>query len=292
MMRTIRTILVLMLAAFGAANSIEAFDEVPRLRETRQESVVLGREMPVRVLLPNGYEKGTERFPVLILLHGLGGDYRNWVDKTALELKSRSLGLIIVMPDGGNSWYTDSATEPKDAYDSYIVKELIPYVDKEFRTIARRESRMVAGLSMGGFGALKFALKYPQLFSAAGSFSGALDAPLRDADNPFLRPSIEKVFGRSDDSRRKTDEIFSLVDRLTEEQVKALPFIYLDCGTEDWLIGTNRDFSQRLISKKIPHEFRQLPGRHDWRYWNSQIGQFLDLILEKGFVATIDRSKK
>ena len=280
------------MAAFGAANSIEASDEVPRLRETRHESVVLGRQMPVRVLVPIGYEKGAERFPVLILLHGLGGDYRNWIDKTELEIKSRNLGLIIVMPDGGNSWYTDSATEPKDAYDSYLVRELIPYIDSEFRTVAKRESRFIAGLSMGGFGALKFALKYPQLFSAAGSFSGALDAPLRDGDNPFLKPTIEKAFGGGDDPRRKTDEIFSLVGRLTEEQVKALPFFYLDCGTEDWLIGTNRDFSQKLISKKIAHEFRQLPGRHDWRYWNSQIGQFLNLIVEKEFVATIDRSKK
>ncbi len=143
---------------------------------------------------------------------------------------------------------------------------------------------------MGGFGALKLALKHPDLFAVAGSFSGALDAPLRDADNPFLRPSIEKVFGRSDDPRRRSDEIFSLVDRISEQEVRGLPFLYLDCGSEDWLIGTNRDFSQRLLSKKIAHEFRQLPGRHDWRFWNAQVGQFLTLLVEKGVVPRSDQS--
>ena len=292
MLRLIRIFLFVLLAAFGAANSIAASDAESRLREIRHDSASLGREMPVRVLLPDGYENGSVRFPVLILLHGLGGDYRNWVDKTELTAKSQGLGLIIVMPDGGNSWYTDSATQPKDAYESYLIKDLIPYIDSNFLTVPRKSSRMIAGLSMGGFGALKFALKHPTLFSVAGSFSGALDAPLRDADNPFLRPSIEKVFGRSDDPRRKTDEIFSLVEKIIDQEVKELPFLYLDCGSEDWLIGTNRDFSQRLLSKKIPHEFRQLPGRHDWRFWNAQVDQFLRILVERGVVSRIVQSKE
>jgi S-formylglutathione hydrolase FrmB len=292
MLRSIQISLFILLAAFGAANSIAASDSGVRLREIRHDSASLRREVPVRVLLPDGYESASTRFPVLILLHGLGGDYRNWVDKTVLTSKSQGLGLIIVMPDGGNSWYTDSATEPKDAYESYLIKELIPYIDSNFRSVPRKESRMIAGLSMGGFGALKLALKHPTLFSVAGSFSGALDAPLRDVDNPFLRPSIERVFGRSDDPRRKSDEIFSLVEKVTEQDVRELPFLYLDCGSEDWLIGTNRDFSQRLLSKKIPHEFRQLPGRHDWRFWNAQVGQFLTLIVDRGIVSRVDRSKE
>jgi S-formylglutathione hydrolase FrmB len=290
MLRSIRISLIVLLAAFGAANSIAASETEPRLRELRHDSASLGREVPVRILLPDGYEKGAVRFPVLILLHGLGGDYRNWADKTELIAKSHGLGVIIVMPDGRNSWYTDSATEPMDAYESYLIKELIPYVDSKFRTVSRKEARIIAGLSMGGFGALKLALKHPDLFAVAGSFSGALDAPLRDADNPFLRPSIEKVFGRSDDPRRRSDEIFSLVDRISEQEVRGLPFLYLDCGSEDWLIGTNRDFSQRLLSKKIAHEFRQLPGRHDWRFWNAQVGQFLTLLVEKGVVPRSDQS--
>lgn len=276
--------LVLVLAALSAANSL-ASESSPRLKELRHESTVLGREMGIRVLLPAGYEVGTRRFPTLILLHGLGGDFKNWADKTELVARTERLGLIIVMPDGGDGWYTDSASDPKQAVESYLITEVIPFVDSRFRTIASKDSRFVAGLSMGGYGALKFGLKYPGLFSVAGSFSGALDAPLRGEGNAFLRPSITRVFGGPDNERRKTDEIFALLDTISVDASRILPYLYLDCGTEDWLIETNRKFAERLLSKKIPHEFRQLPGRHDWKFWNSQIVEFLRLLVNRGAVA-------
>src|SRR5260221_6906184 len=123
-----------------------------------------------RVLLPAGYEKGEANYPVLFLLHGLFGSFENWTELTSLGRYIQNLPLIVVMPDGGDGWYTDSADV--DANESYLIDELIPTVDRAFRTIPNRSSRAIAGNSMGGYGAFKFALKYPGLFCLAGSFSG------------------------------------------------------------------------------------------------------------------------
>jgi S-formylglutathione hydrolase FrmB len=158
---------------------------------------------------------------------------------------------------------------------------LIPDVDGRFRTLASREGRAVAGLSMGGYGALKFGLKHPGLFAFAGSMSGALGAAswVPDEKMPqWVRPSIERVYGAAGENEtRKANDIFRLVRALTPEQIRALPFLYLDCGTEDFLIGDNRDFSALLIERKVPHEFRQLPGGHSWPYWDRQVQEVLKL---------------
>lgn len=281
-----RTLFVLALAALGAANSL-ATAQSPRIAEISHPSRVLKREVSFKVLLPADYARAEKNYPVLYLLHGLGGNHRNWTDKTELVRRSENLELIIIMPDGGNGWYSDSVSEPNEAYEKYVVEELIPFVEGKWRAKGLRETRFIAGLSMGGFGAIKFGLKRPDLFSMVGSFSGALDAPSRGEGNAFLRPSIMKVFGPSGSERTKSDDLFVIVGDLPPDGISSLPFIYFDCGTEDWLIETNRSFSALLLSKKIPHEFRQLPGRHDWKYWDVQGGEFLRLLTGRGMVETI-----
>ena len=147
--------------------------------------------------------------------------------------------------------------------------------------------RVIEGLSMGGYGALKFGLKHPELFAFAGSMSGALAAASWLPDEKllaFVRPSIARVYGPASEpgnETRKANDIFRLVRELTPERTKALPFLYLDCGTEDFLIGTNRDFSALLVEKKVPHEFRQLPGGHTWPYWDRQVREVLRLAAER-----------
>jgi putative tributyrin esterase len=262
--------------------------DAPRRHETVQfESKLVGAPLPYNVILPAGYGKEwakERRYPVLYLLHGLAGSADNWVSERAhLAAHAANYHLIIVVPEGRNAWYTDSATVPADKFESYFVKELIPDVDARFRTLATREGRAVAGLSMGGYGSLKFGLKYPSLFAFAGSLSGALGAAswLPDEKLPaFVRPSIERVYGPAsepDNETRKANDIFRLVRELSPERAKALPFLYLDCGTEDFLIGDNRNFSALLLEKKVPHEFRQLPGGHDWPYWERQVQEILKL---------------
>ena len=250
-------------------------------QDFKHASKLMAREMPYRVILPAGYEANkTQKFPVLYLLHGLTGHYDNWSDKTKLKEFAASYNLIIVTPEGNDGWYTDSGSVPNDKYESYVVQELIPEIDTKFRTFADREHRAVAGLSMGGYGSLKFGLKYPEKFVVIGSFSGALGAAswsVKTLGNNWkaLTDSIAGVYGEDDSQTRKDNDIYKIVREISPEKAKTLPFIYVDCGTEDFLIQQNRDFAALLVEKKIPHEFRQLPGKHDWAYWDSQVQEFL-----------------
>ncbi len=246
------------------------------------DSKLMAREMPYNLLLPKNYNdevnKAT-RFPVIYLLHGLTGHYNNWAENTKLEQYSGNYNYIIVMPEGDNGWYTDSATIQNDKYESYIVKELIPEIDKKYRTKAERKNRAIAGLSMGGYGSMKFGLKYSEMFALAGSFSGALGVTdVTDKNSQaWVSKSVMSVYGDAESETRKANDIFKLVRDITPEKIKILPFIYVDCGTEDFLIKNNRDFTLLLAEKKIPHEFRELPGVHDWKFWDSQVQEFLRL---------------
>jgi S-formylglutathione hydrolase FrmB len=276
----------------AAAEKKAETKEAPRRYQTVPfESKLVGSALPYNVILPADYGSDPSkqrRYPVLYLLHGLGGSAGDWVSARAhLADYAAQYPFIVVVPEGRDAWYTDSATAPAEKFESYFVQELIPDVDRRFRTLAAREGRAVAGLSMGGYGSLKFGLKHPELFTFAGSMSGALEAAswLPDEKMPaFVRPSLTRVYGppdAPDNETRRANDIFRIVRELTPERTKALPFLYLDCGTEDFLIGGNRNFSALLIEKKVPHEFRQLPGGHTWPYWDRQVREVLRLAAER-----------
>lgn len=244
----------------------------------------MAREMPYRVVLPVDYKSANDNtvYPVVYLLHGLTGHFNNWTDSSKLADYSAKYNYIIVTPEGNNGWYTDSATVPNDRYESYIVQELIPEIDKRFRAKADRNRRAIAGLSMGGYGSIKFGLKNSEMFALVGSFSGALGAAsftdkILGNSWKVLTDSIMSVYGAEDSPTRKQNDIYKLVREMPAEKIKALPFIYLDCGTEDFLIGSNREFANLLLEKKVRHEFRQLPGAHDWKFWDAQVQEFLEL---------------
>src|SRR5678815_2397820 len=147
-------------------------------------SLSLQREAEYAVLLPAGYETSDLAYPVLYLLHGLFGSYQNWCELTNIEELARDLNLIIVMPDGNDGWYTDSESTPANRYESFFINDLLPEVENLYRVIAAKEGRAIAGLSMGGYGAFKFAIRYPHEFKLAASFSGAFDAPERSDEAP------------------------------------------------------------------------------------------------------------
>ena len=246
------------------------------VRSDKLASKLMAREMPYRVILPAAYaNKPNDRFRAIYLLHGLFGRFDNWTDKTQIAEYAADHNFIIITPEGGDGWYTDSATVPNDKYESYIVKELIPEIDKKFHTVPDREHRAIAGLSMGGYGAIKFGLKYPEMFSLVGSFSGAFDAPMRGVTVANTWPSIMSVYGPAGSETRKANDIFQIIRDGTPEKIKTLPFIYQSCGTEDFLFQTNRDFNALLIDKKIPHEYRETPGEHTWTFWDEQVQEFL-----------------
>ncbi|MBP9212044.1 MAG: esterase family protein, partial [Bacteroidetes bacterium] len=129
------------------------------------------------VILPEGYHKGEERFPVLYLLHGLGGSYTNWVEKTGLIRYAKDHRLIIVTPDGGDGWYSNSPLVPNARYEDHLMIDVIPSVEKKYRTIRTKFHRSIAGLSMGGYGAVKLALKYPGMFFFAAGISPSMQFP-------------------------------------------------------------------------------------------------------------------
>ncbi len=274
-------LLALSLSQFSQSASAQtAASKGNEVQNLKLSSKMMGREMPYRVVVPAMYKtKSAERFAVVYLLHGLTGHFSNWTDKTKLAEYASNHNYIIVTPEGDNGWYSDSVSTPNDKYESYIVKELIPEIDKNFRTAADRDHRVIAGLSMGGYGSLKFGLKYPEMFGLIGSFSGALGAAgWTEKTAGAIAKSMDTVFGVDmNGDARKSNDIFKIARDLSPDSVKALPYVYLSCGTEDFLIGSNREFLGILNEKKVPHEYREHPGVHDWVFWDDQVREFLDV---------------
>ncbi|CUU08266.1 S-formylglutathione hydrolase FrmB [Candidatus Thermokryptus mobilis] len=231
------------------------------------------------IILPKDYEQSEERYPVLYLLHGYAGSHRDWVNKTGLIRYINEYKLIVVTPEADNSWYTNSLLHKDRNYEDYIIKELIPYVEEKYRVISTRHGRAIAGLSMGGYGAVKFGLKYPSYFQLVGSFSGAFNLfELMDKNKYAVAQSLIEVFGEKRNEHWIKNDIFSLVDSLAD---KTAPYFYISCGFEDEIEGllhSNREFVKLLQSKKIRYEYHELPGGHNWLFWDKEIENFLKLL--------------
>ena len=194
------------LALFVLVSSCQAqtVGTAARVEAVRFESKLVGKALPYNVVLPPLYDAPQTRalkYPVVYLLHGLGGGSSDWVSRTRLAEHAAAYRLIIVTPEGRDGWYTDSATAPDEKFETYFLEELIPDVERKFRTLPARDARAVAGLSMGGYGALKFGIKHPERFAFAASLSGAFDAASWDASDPkllaFVKPSIARTYGAS-----------------------------------------------------------------------------------------------
>jgi S-formylglutathione hydrolase FrmB len=293
------------------------------VRTERFQSASLGVEKSYLVYLPLDYDaKPTMRWPVFYYLHGLGGKETDWVKGGHLDQAADELGLqaIIVMPDGDDGFYADAvqpinydacmkdgtglfmpALESRAAtcvrkrhYETYIVKDLIAEVDAKFRTIAKREGRAIAGLSMGGFGALELSMRHPELFAAAASHSG-VDALLYGGPYPYAPGKVELIkdpkqwasgaaeigrWGRAifgDDLRHwKEYDPATLAQKLKPGAIA----LYLDCGTDDGFQLHNgaQYLHDVLLAKKIEHEFFLGPGGHDFRFWIPRLPKSLQFL--------------
>ena len=281
--KSLRTCALLALIAV-AALSVNA--QRASVETIQFQSKLVNTTLPYNVILPPGYRAATTtRYPVLYLLHGWGGHYTDWLTRTNVADYAAQYRMIIVMPEGNDSWYVDGAAGINDKYESYILKELMPDVDKRYRTIQSRYGRAVAGLSMGGYGAIKFGLKYPATFVLAASMSGAFGVT-RYTEKEMASPNLEpfmKTFGSVGSETRKANDIFEITKALTPARIASLPYFYFDCGTEDAAqhFDRNRELSGLFLEKKIPHEYRELPGNHSWQYWNQQVQEILQIAAEK-----------
>ncbi len=251
-----------------------------RLQEVTFTSAALGRPMTYRVLLPETYGASPRRHPVLYLLHGLTGGYIDWANRTRLLEHAAGLDLIVVMPDASDSWYTNAGG---DKYEDYIAVDLVKDVDARFRTLSAVQGRAIAGLSMGGYGAMKIVLHRPRVFLVAGSFSGAFEV-LRD-DKPgrwMSDPAVfERLFGPAGSPARHDNDVYKLA---AEASPRGLPYLYLDCGTEDGLLQGNRDFVAILQQRQIAYEYHESPGTHAWDYWDRRLPEFLRVLRQKNLI--------
>ena len=236
-------------------------------------SAALGRTMKYRVLLPADYASSGSQYRALYLLHGLTGDYMDWSTRTNLARIARDLPLVIVMPEGENAWYTNAA-EKGPRFEDYVADDLVKDVESKYRVIRSRYGRAIAGLSMGGYGALKIALKRPDVFIAAGGFSSALGVtdPKFDDSLTAFKEQLYRIYGPAGSATRHENDILLIAGKAKAETAPAL---YLDCGTSDGLLESNRELVAVLQKRGLKYEYHEVPGAHTWDYWSRSITEFL-----------------
>lgn len=226
----------------------------------------------VNVILPQDIKKD-EKLKVLYLLHGYIGDHTDWMRYTSIERYAWNYRLAIVMPAANNSYYADTVSGLN--YFTYISKELPELMTTLFPISSKREDNYVAGLSMGGYGAFKIALTYPERYAKAASLSGALDIDsIREMTNGQPRNEwFNAVFGLKP-SQNTPSDLNYLIDLHLKHDVK-LPDLYLACGKEDFLYQDNLKFKDFLTSKSVKHVYEESKGTHDWAFWDAYIQKVL-----------------
>jgi len=281
-------------------------------------SEALGADKRVVVYLPPSYARdASRRFPVAYYLHGLSGSQGDWTSKGDITGAADSLfakgtpEMIVVMPDGDDGWYTTWASQlsyracadtlhqegpatycvQHQRYDDYVAKDLVRFVDAHYRTRADKEHRGIGGLSMGGYGALALALRYPDVFSAAASHSGVV-APMYIGPKPFVAPAkfastipelqtvagaygqrFQSYWGIDLERWRQADVLQTATTLLNRRAV--IPALFFDCGTEDGLVDQNRALHSELTRLGITHSYAEWPGAHTWRYWSTHVRESL-----------------
>lgn len=232
-------------------------------------SASLQRQMPYRVILPANYSSLGRKLPVLYLLHGGGGgNFRDWTNYSDVAQYAAN-GFILVMPEGNESYYVNSATNPQDRYEDYIVKDFIRDVEQRFPAAQTPDQRAIIGVSMGGFGALVLALKHPDVFAFVGSMSPAIDVPSR----PFSIKRISQwrhhrsIFGAWNGRHQLENDPYVLVR--SADPTKATYF-FLSCGDKEGLLPANKKFAALVRERGLQYAFHVVPGGHDWNQWSAE----------------------
>jgi putative tributyrin esterase len=233
------------------------------------QSPSLQRQMAYCVILPADYQTSQRSYAVLYLLHGLWGDENDWPARTKIADYVRSLPLIVVTPEGDDGWYTNSATDPRNRYEDYIFTDIPHEIETKYRVLKTRDSRFLAGLSMGGYGAMKGALKYPQNYAAVGTFSSAFNTT-RGNDTERKTPGM--AFGPPHSPARHDNDLYFL---MAKADTASLPYLFTSCGTEDPLLAANEEMQLFMQTLHVHYEYHAMPGIHDWAFWDKSVGMFL-----------------
>lgn len=205
--------------------------------------------------------------PVVYLLHGYSGNYRNWIDKVpALRQYVDEYKLMIVCPDGGfSSWYFDSPVDSSMRYETYIAKEVTSYIDAHYATVRNPSGRAITGLSMGGHGGLFLGLRHTELFGACGSMSGGVDMGALHTQFDVMKRLGDTTMYASNWKR------YSVINIVEDYKKTDSLAIIIDCGTEDFFYANNHALHEKMLGLKIPHDYIERPGSHDWNYWKNAV---------------------
>ena len=243
------------------------------LLESRFDSEVLGLSLGMNVILPEHPDAWNEPPAVLYLLHGLSDDHTIWSRRTAIEHHAASYPLVVVMPDVHKSFYCDMAHGSN--YWKFVSEELPMLVERWFNVSHDPTKTFVAGLSMGGYGAMKLALDCPGRFAAAASLSGALDiaAHVDDEFDESRARTFESIFNDLHNIPGSENDLIAQLGKTTN--VPETEF-YLCCGTDDSLYQDSIAFRDAARAANLRLTYEESEGDHDWRYWDTQIQRVLD----------------
>jgi S-formylglutathione hydrolase FrmB len=259
--------IVLLLANFTFAAKVDTLQIA---------SKAMNKTYNAAVVTPNSYAKGKTNYPVLYLLHGAYGHFRDWLKSTPNKNLVTDLAdqynIIIVMPEGETfSFYIDSPVNKESQFETFITQEVIQKVDATYRTIASKNGRVITGLSMGGHGALYLSSKHPELFCAAGSMSGAVDMNMMlNPDNLERTKTLLTPILGTEVLSAEAYKRYAVIDKVDLLKANKMPLI-IDCGVDDFLIETNRELHRRLVYNKVPHDYTERPGAHTWEYWDNAL---------------------
>lgn len=275
------------LAIFLFTSSLcEAQSFVKRSQEI--QSTNLNDTFRYSIYFPPGYKQSEAGFPVIYLLHGFGGNENSWLDRCQIQSLADSLiklgkiaESIIVMPDGQTSYYIDNY-DGSYKYESFFVDEFIPHIDSRYQTDPVKSKRVIAGLSMGGFGSIVLAAKNPHLFEMSIGLGAAVRTP--QIFNTLPQKRYEKYFGKVYGPGLDTNRInahwlanspYFIIDSTSAESMKSV-YWYIDCGMQDFLFTANKAFHEHLMKFNIEHEYHMRPGKHNWEYWEAS---FVDALI-------------
>ncbi len=234
------------------------------------------KSLKIVIVVPDSYYQNTKKYPTLTLLHGAFGQYDDWLKKTPnsnlIQELSDQYNMIVILPEGETfSFYIDSKINNKSQFHTFINQEILHFTDDKYRTTRSNSGRAITGLSMGGHGALYAVINNPELYSAAGSMSGAVDVSILNdrSTAPEFQKLSQLIFGE----QQEDINIFLPYSVLyNSEKLKNQNIaLILDCGLQDFLLESNRALHRQLIEFNISHDYIERPGGHDWDYWQNAI---------------------
>ncbi len=292
MKNTLKILSILLLLQVTSSVKIFAKETRGKVIESLQfRSEILDTLINYSVYLPANYSKTEKEYPVLYLLHGYTDDETiwikwGWVDEAADQgiLSGEIEEMVIVMPDAGLKWYLNQQ-DGKFNYEDMFIKELIPFIEKTYKVKSERKYRSIGGLSMGGYGALGYSMRHPDLFSTCIAYSAGLfpDDEIIAYSQANYDEYFWPLYGKNVKGKERLSQHWNdnnplkLAGKISEEKLKSV-YWYITCGDDDDLLYGNSELNKTFRNRKVSHEYRVYNGKHNWNYWRKYIGEGLRFI--------------